>query len=134
MNHPDEDMLLQYVLETLDEAGAREVRVHIDACAACRHTCVTMESQVQQMGSATFPVDIPSLPLPRSMRRTHAMFILRAAATLIVGFMLGYATALMSRPEKEIVTGQQYTPTVPRVSISRPTPCEQVDLGVHRAL
>jgi hypothetical protein len=134
MNHPDEDTLLKFVLEVLDASEARDLKSHVDACASCRRTCNTLERQVRQMGAVSFPVETPDLPLPQAPRRSSAMFILRAAAVLIVGFILGYATALIREPDMRVVISQQFRPTAPRVSVSHPTPCEQVDIGSPRAL
>ncbi|MBP1656998.1 MAG: hypothetical protein H6Q31_1599 [Bacteroidetes bacterium] len=134
MNHPDEDTLLKYVLEVLDTSDARELKGHLDACASCRLACDTIERQVRQLGTVSFPIETPDLPLPASTRRPYVLYVLRAAAILLVGFVLGYTTALMREPEMQVVISQQFRPTAPRVSVSHPLPCEQVDIGRHRVL
>jgi len=134
MMHPDEDTLLKYALEVLEGSEVEDVKRHLEVCDACRDQFHTIHEQLGRMKTVSFPVETPDLPLPSTARRRTMSTVLRAAAVLLVGFILGYGTALLSEPQSSIVVSQQFRPKTPQVSVTRHTPAEQVDLSSRRSL
>jgi hypothetical protein len=131
MTHPDGDTLLQFVLQTLDESGNSAVREHLSACEQCIERQRKLEGEITRLASIHLPVKMIAPPrLPRRSRLTTS--VSKIAAVLAAGFLLGYATALLSNPVHPIPVQQRLIPAQFRVPSSEYVPCRQVDLRTPR--
>ena len=127
MTHPDADTLLKYVLQTLDESESSSVAEHIAVCENCRNLAQKLLSECTRMGEIEFHVDAPEPPgLPRQPRMILTM--LRWAAVLATGFLLGYLTAQLSDPVRPVIVQQRMVPTRAEVSSSGFVSCQAVDV------
>lgn len=134
MTHPEADHLLGFVLDTLDTAEARRVTDHLSACPECRRAVERLRREVDTIASAvrSDPEGLV-LPLPAPERPIGSALV-RAAAVLVLGFLLGYASAVVSRQETPPVVTQQFRPLPMPVTGNAYVPCEGVDLGAFRDL
>jgi anti-sigma factor RsiW len=126
MKHPDTDALLQAILETLQEPERTSVQQHVSGCPECAAQMKELESQVQTITRVAFPsVEIVPPRLP--VRHAAGKSILKAAAVLVLGFLMGYATAHLAEREPRSIVGQRLQPTTIPVSTTRNTPSEAID-------
>jgi len=131
MIHPDTDTLLKHVLQTLEESDEPIVREHLAACDQCRELQQNMQREVQRLGRINMPIEIPAPPrLPRRLRVPTA--VLRLAAVLSVGFLMGYATAQLSQPVSSVPVQQRLIPSRVAVPSSGYIPCQAVNLKTIR--
>lgn len=133
MIHPDGDTLLKFVLQTLDESENAAVREHVSACEQCREQEWKLEGEVKRLASIDFRVDMVAPPrLPRRSRLFST--VLRSAAVLAVGFVVGYATAELSNPVHPIPLQQRLIPAEIAVPHSGYIPCQEVDMKIPRPM
>lgn len=127
MTHPDEEKLLGFVLETLDQTGGSTVREHLLSCSRCNETERRLRDDLARIKDIDIRVEIPSPPrLVRNERFLPAL--LKMAAVLAVGFLIGYMTAILSAPDRPIVVQQRLIPA-PGVTSSRGyVTCPAVDV------
>jgi hypothetical protein len=131
MTHPDTDTLLKFVLQTLEESDEPVVREHLAACDQCRELQQNMQREVQRLGSINLPIGMPAPPrLPGRLR--VPMAVLRLAAVLAVGFLIGYGTAQLSQPVNSVPVQQRLIPAQVAVPSSGYIPCRAVDLKTSR--
>ncbi len=127
MTHPNEDTLLQFVLQTLVESDSSDIKEHLTGCMDCRASVRRMREEVGRIGSVRIQVDVPSAPiLPVFQDAPWRRW--GWAAGLAAGFLLGILTAHLAdggRPEtvpQRLVTRAASSPT------SGFTPCRAQDL------
>ena len=131
MTHPESDMLLKFVLETLDGADSAAVDEHLSACAQCREQVRKLEGEVRKLASVDLQVEMVAPPrLPRMSRLLTSAW--KFAAVLAGGFLLGYATAQLSDPIKPVAVQQHLIPSHVAVPSSGYVPCQEVDLRAPR--
>jgi len=118
MSHPHDDKLLELALELLDADASQAVRDHLRVCEECRARFERIERTNALLGGITPSADLPALPVRRA--RVHAFRpILRAAAVLLLGFVCGYGTSLLVRPEPVTVVPSYFIGTAPADSLAR---------------
>jgi hypothetical protein len=131
MTHPDSDTLLKFVLETSDGAEISAVGDHLSACEECRERQRKLEGEVTRLASVDLRVEMVAPPwLPR-ISWLH-ISVSKFAAVLAAGFLLGYATALLSNPVRPIPVQQRLIPAQVAVPSSGYVPCQGVDLRTRR--
>ena len=93
MTHYDEDKLTEFALELLDTPDeSREIEEHLAGCAECRARLESIRHDLDSLGSVG--VQSAPIPLPRSERKRPLMVsILRIAAVLVFGMVIGYGAA-----------------------------------------
>ena len=127
MMHIDDDTLLKFVLETLDEPDNASVRKHLSSCPLCSGKRSELQREVGSLASVDFQVDNVEPPrLPQRSRRS--LVIARFAAVLAVGFVTGYLVAELSAPLKTTTVGQQLRPAPVATPVTRPAPCSAIDI------
>jgi len=127
MMHIDDDTLLKFVLETLDEPDNGTVRDHLSLCPICSGKRLELQREVRSLASVDFQVDAVVPPrLPQRSRRS--MMIVRFAAVLAVGFVAGYIMSEVSAPQTTTTVGQQLRPAPVAAPITRPAPCSAIDI------
>ncbi len=131
MTHLDDDVLLKFVLETLDAPEDQRVREHLSECHQCRERVKQVQADVgrlsgieMQLGEAVPP------PLPR--RKPYLSTAVRAAAVLAVGFLAGYVTAEVSNPVPPNAVQQRLVPSAPATPSSGYFSCQAVDISPGR--
>ena len=131
MTHPVADTLLKFALQMLDEPAEMDVREHLLSCEACRDLHQECLGEIKRLDSIGFHINVPEPPkLPRRGRSTVA--VLRWAAVLPIGFLLGYLTAQFLGPSRPIPVPQRFVPTQGAVSAVGYIPCQAVDVNARR--
>ena len=101
MTHINEDELLKYALEiTATEAERSEIADHLDGCDYCRERLLTMQGDIEIMGS----IKGHGFALLRPVRRGKRYWIqriVRAAALLLLGFLAGLGVSDLSHREPQ---------------------------------
>jgi hypothetical protein len=103
MNHLNDDHLLRHALEAYESDDERaETTAHIAACAECRERFENVQSDVGVIASVQPRRRVLQMPGPRP-RRTVVYSLLRAAALIIFGVVVGYGTSnWMSRQPAQV--------------------------------
>jgi predicted anti-sigma-YlaC factor YlaD len=127
MTHPDADTLLKFALKTLDESESSSVAEHLSVCEKCRDLQQKILGELARLEEVEIHIDVPAPPgIPR--RRRMALAVLRWAAVLATGFLLGYMTAQLSDPVRPVVVQQRLIPTRAEVSSSGYVSCQAIDV------
>lgn len=128
MDHLNDDILLKSALGLLDEAEEKRIEDHVKTCDQCRNQRNSMNHQIEIIGSFEPKLDVQAYPLPRA-RSIPFLPLLKAAAILIIGFMLGYLTSELSQPRAVSVMEQQLITKAPVTTMATYKTAEQVDIG-----
>lgn len=127
MKHPDENTLLKYVLELLESEEETLVKIHIEKCENCKEKYKQIKDGTNLLKGFDPEIETGNMSLPVKKEFIFS-FWLKAAAILLIGFILGYYTAIQIN-SKEVNVVEQNLISKP---FSNPanefTPCEQVDL------
>jgi hypothetical protein len=104
MNHPNEDQLLSFALETdTNENEHREIADHLRTCDECRKSMATIEHDLRVIGGVR-----PSrhaAPLARPRRRPITVYtLLKAAALIVLGVVVGYSSARLTAQQPATVS------------------------------
>ncbi|MBT3232720.1 MAG: hypothetical protein HN356_07885 [Calditrichaeota bacterium] len=111
MEHPTEDKLLGLELELLDAEEKQRIREHIRECKKCEMRFSKVVADTQILGSIDPEIVLPIYDYPDIDKHSFRA-ILRFAAVLLIGFIIGYGTSLFSRPVCNNVV-PQYLKTKP---------------------
>jgi hypothetical protein len=127
MTHPNDDRLLEFVLQALEETDSSEVRAHLLKCEQCRDLRRKLQSQVERLGRIDMQIDIPE---PSRLPGTQSQFgaVWRWAAVLAAGFLLGFLTAQLSDNAHPIPVPQRLIPAQAPTSSSGYVSCQALDL------
>jgi anti-sigma factor RsiW len=125
--HPNEDDLLQYVLQTLGEFDHAEIRKHLSQCEQCRACAQKLEQEIERLGSVRIRVDGPRVPrLPgfsfAPVRRWGW------AAGLAAGFLLGILTAHLAENNHPVAVPQRLITTAASSGSSGYVSCQAMDV------
>jgi predicted anti-sigma-YlaC factor YlaD len=127
MIHIDEDLLLKYALQLLEDKEQTKIQEHLIKCDQCKKHYESIKSDIELIGSIELDVEQEVIPLPKKKLKITKQWI-RAAAILIIGFFIGYITANLAHPVKvEVVKQKLLTKTI-LYPIESFRTCEQVDL------
>ena len=127
MIHLDEDLLLKYALELLDDKEESTIREHLTKCDQCKKSHESITNHIELIGSIEPDIKPEIIPLPKKKLKIPEQFI-RAAAILIIGFFIGYLTANLAHPVKVNVVKQNLITKTIMYPIESFRMCEQVDL------
>ena len=127
MNHIDNDTLLKFVLELLDDQENKRIQEHLSQCERCRATLENTQRQIDIIGSIDPEIDALHYPLPRAQ---HISFlpVLKAAALVLIGFVVGVGTANLHQPEQVNVVPQHIELSSPQSPAAAFTSCESLDI------
>ena len=131
MNHYDDDILLKFVLEILDEQETTEVKDHISQCEQCQQRLEDIRKQTELIGNLDLDIKAPEIPLPTTKRIPMIRF-LRAAAMILIGFSVGFGMAKMSSKEQVNIIPQRFQVTAAPDTFMFYRVCEPVDLHWFR--
>ena len=103
MPHIDENLLLQYALETLDEPERAEVADHLAQCPECLARLQEARDHVSVMGSVA--PQVTPIPMPQQEKRRGIMMpLLRTAAVFVFGVFVGWIVSNVTPRESISVT------------------------------
>ena len=126
MNHFDEEILLKYSLEILNENKVLLIKNHLIECDACTSKLNEAKKQLQVIGSFDPMIENNNSLVPK---RNNALSVwVKRAAVLIIGFIAGYATSVLSQTDQVTVIAQNLITKSPTVSINDFTSCQKVDI------
>lgn len=126
MNHFDDEIILKFVLEILDEEKAVIIENHLVECETCSAKLNDAKKQLQIIGSYNPRIEKFDYPLPK---RNDTLYIwVKRAAILIIGFLAGYTTSVLSQPDQITVVAQQLITKTPAVPVSQLISCQKVDI------
>jgi hypothetical protein len=131
MTHPDGDTLLKFLLQTLEEPENESVREHLRACDRCTEEERKLEGELRRLSRIELPVE--TVTPPRLPRRSLVP-LLKIAAVLAVGFLLGYATAQIATPVRPVPVQQRLIPSRLAVPSSGYVPAQEVDVRTPRPM
>lgn len=123
MIHPDDDLLLKYVLEILDTEEEEVTRNHLASCEICTQKVAKIRSDVVKLREFNPDVKPEFIPLPAKDKSNWT----KAAAILIIGFIAGYTTSNYLQPEPIQVVEQLLISTSPKVTVTSFNPVAVVD-------
>jgi anti-sigma factor RsiW len=131
MTHLDDDILLKFLLGTLEGPDDSRVREHVAGCQRCREREEKLQAEIGRLSGIEMRVEEAAAPpLPRQPRLLAV--VSRAAAILAVGFLAGYMTAELSNPDRPIAVQQRLVPTHPTVPSTGYYSCQTVDISAGR--
>jgi len=131
MRHPDEDRLLQCILEILEDSECAEVREHLSHCTQCREVEGRLRGDVERMRSVGIRLAI--FP-PRGLE-AHTSNTVRKwswAAGLAAGFLLGFFSAQFSHDDKPVPVPQRLMTQEAGLGNRGFIPCPVLDAGIVR--
>ena len=120
MTHINVDRLLKYALDIYsDDTERANIESHLEACFMCGQELERIRSDIRLLGSVRPEVHISGVP-ERGQRQTVVLSIIRAAALIIFGILIGFGASnwLHSVP----------APVTP--SYFKPSPPEDLPIGV----
>ena len=128
MKHPDDDTLLKYTLETLEDDKAVQVKEHLRECIVCQEKIDRLNEEMRVIGGYESPLEPREYPL-RLRRKGSFTGLFKAAAILTLGFISGYLVSEVSR-------GRLPVNVVPQILVTKSAEsltdgffkCEQVDI------
>lgn len=129
--HPDEDVLLKFVLQTLDDDEQRIIESHLRECAECRSAVDRIRRETDLIASFDPETELPAFSCPKPRSRTTVV-LLRAAALLLIGFLAGYTTSFLSGREYQNIIPYRVQSTRDSRPLDQFTTCESIDINIGR--
>jgi hypothetical protein len=126
MNHFEDDIILKFVLETLDDDKTAVIKKHLMECEICSAKFNKTKKQIEVISSYNSEVEDVYYPLPK--RNNTFNVWLKRAAVLIIGFIGGYITSVLSQPDQITVVEQHLITKTPAVSVIHFNSCPNVDI------
>jgi len=126
MDHINEDQILKFVLELLEDEENTIVNEHISNCLECREEYKKILSDIDELKSLRPEIPVPAFNLPAKKNRKF-MKIVRVAAVLLIGFSLGYVTSANTKSCEVNVVGQYTIAKAPDHDFGRAVFCDGID-------
>ncbi|UCF77865.1 MAG: zf-HC2 domain-containing protein [Candidatus Eiseniibacteriota bacterium] len=113
MSHKSEDELLAYALEVIDDEEQRAgIEEHLDACPECRGQLESLKKDIELIGGLR-PCRQPfNIPTPR-LRESIAYSVLRAAAFVAIGFLVGVGASTRTQQREPVFLSASYVTLSP---------------------
>lgn len=129
MKHPDEDILIKFHLDLLDEDESSALDEHLDSCDPCRERSRVIRREIKMIGSVDPEMVVPDIGLPVGKRGWWPVGF-RVAAILLFGIFVGYGFSRIFEPAEYQVVPSYQRPSVPARTIEEFSICESVNLEV----
>jgi hypothetical protein len=126
MKHFDEDTILKFSLEILDDEEAQKVRNHLSECEICTAVFDDLENQNKLI--ASYNPKLKNLYVPISKKQNTYSVWFKRAAILLIGFLLGYYTSTILQPEQITVVEQNLVSKSPQNTSTNFTVCPFIDI------
>lgn len=120
--HVANDELVKYQMDLLEDAQKSKVRVHLERCRKCKSLFEKVEDDLRRLRGFDPALEIVVPPLTGG-RRGHVWPILRMAAILAIGFLLGAYSSESLRPSLVEVVPQNLITRPPTTSVGQFTVC-----------
>jgi hypothetical protein len=131
MTHPDEDTLLKSVLGILEESEERQVQQHLAECPECQTRLEKLRKDTEIIGSLELETMAPEIPFPKPVR-INFMPVIKVAALLLIGFIVGFGSSNLSHREAVNVIPQRLQVNPPMEKAIQYSACEPIDLNAFR--
>lgn len=92
MIHIDDDRILEYALEICSDSERSEIAAHLAECSRCGAELGRIQNDLQAIGGVRPRVRLTGMSGRRS-RQTIVYSILRAAALIVFGILVGYGAS-----------------------------------------
>ena len=126
MNHINDDLILKYALETLDEKEVNFIENHFTDCDECRESLNEIQNEIDlicsfnpEMGETTF-----SIPKEKAKLNNWVKWV----ALLLIGFIAGYSTSSIIPKSRTTIVEQKLITHTPEISEIQFISCANVDL------
>jgi hypothetical protein len=131
MTHKTEDQLLAYALEvTASDEERDDITAHLEACSECRERLESLEKDIELIGAVRPRRQALSMP-QSSPRQTVGLAILRAAALIVVGFLVGLGTSSWADREPVFLSPTYLVLSPPTDSLPSHTVSDATDIPVE---
>jgi hypothetical protein len=127
MNHIDDDILMKIALGLLEQGEAASLHEHLHECDDCRTRLACIRRDMELIGSLEPKIDSPIIPLPRA-RCLRIAVLFKAAALLLVGFVVGYGASRLSDDHIVSIVPHRMYVSPPRHAYTDFSQCESVDM------
>jgi hypothetical protein len=131
MTHNSEDELLGYTLETIasDEERAG-IAAHLAVCSECRMRLENLRKEMEIIGGVIPRPRVLRIPSPRP-REAVTYTILRTAALIVLGTLVGFGASKRVHREPEFVSSAYVTLSPPTDSLTAHAVSDATDIPVH---
>ena len=126
MKHFDDDTILKFVLELLDDEESVNITEHLTKCEICTAKLRNLEKQNKLI--ASYNPTMQEREIQKRENKINCSVWLKRAAVLLLGFLLGYSTSIIFQQNQVVISGQQFITKSPTVGISNFTQCPNVDI------
>ena len=133
MKHPDEDQLLNFGLHLLNVTESKELENHLLICKNCQDRLQKINSDIEVISGVELKIERSSFTMPK-VKAYPFKSIMKMAAVLVIGFMVGYTTSFYLRPPQVNVIPHRLNVKSEPASIDRFTPCESTEIGIDADL
>jgi hypothetical protein len=131
MNHINDDKLLAYALEVSDsDAEHANIAAHLSDCAECRAQLEEIRKDIEVIGSVRPSRQLLEIP-DRTQRHVTMPSILRIAALLIFGFVVGYGSSNLFFQEPVSVIPSYHTLSPPSDPLRGYAVSDATDISVR---
>lgn len=125
MKHFDENTILKYLLEVLDENDSQSVKNHLSECDICLSILNDLKKQNELITS--YNPKIENVYVPINKKNNYPVWLKRAAI-LIIDFLLGYYTSTLLQPEQITIVEQFSVSKSLQVTSTNFTICPFIDI------
>jgi hypothetical protein len=125
MNHYDEEILVKYELELLDEPAQKNIETHLDICNSCSTRYNKIKKEIETIGKFDMDISLEPPIVPISKRKKS--FWVKSAAAILLGFSIGYLSQDYFTKDKITVVGQTFVPHNNLTDSLKLFFCESVD-------
>ena len=131
MTHISEDDLLRYALEVVASDEERtSVAAHLAVCSECRTRLEKLERDIEVIGSVRPRPGLLHIPHQHS-RQVSTYAILRAAALVVVGVLVGLGASNWVSREPVFVAPAYITLSAPTDSLTSYSVSDATDISVN---
>jgi hypothetical protein len=131
MTHNSEDELLGYALEVIasDEERAT-IAAHLAVCSECRMRLDNLRKDIETIGGVRPRQPVLRIPNPRP-REVVTYTILRTAALIVVGILVGFGASKGVHHEPEFMSSGYVTLLPPTDSLRACTVSDATEIPLH---
>jgi hypothetical protein len=131
MTHNSEDELLRYALEVIaNEEERASMAAHLTVCSECRVRLEDLRKDIQIVGGVRPRRRVLLIPNSRP-REVVAYTILRTAALIILGSLVGFGASKGVHRELEFVSSGYVTLSPPTDSLTPYAVSDATDVPAH---
>jgi hypothetical protein len=125
-HHFDEDTLLKYQLELLEDEEMADVKDHINFCESCNSKLDEIKIEINILSS--YDPDLEDVQITVIRKTRNYTTWLKSAAVLLIGFVTGYSTSVFLQPNQIVVVSQYLNTNKSNILFDEFTVCPSVDI------